>query len=232
MTPKNWFGIQLVASALVLGVVGLLLLSFLPLQQEKFVREHVASELEITALALIASIKYSLETEDLSQLAALNSELGENPDVGLAAVYLQVPGGYELLAGFPQEELLTSDGMLIDRSGLRDSVRREFATLDAKGYVLVAPDEPQLLQQQARMNQIGYVGFGLLLALEVATILLLSTRIRSPLQKIHRLALRIGAHCGADTSTARTAGAGDTEALLRSLAVSEEILSCSNITPK
>lgn len=232
MTPKNWFGIQLVASMLVLGAVGFLLLRFLPVQQEKFVREHVASELEITAVALIASIEYALAVEDLSLVAGLNTELGNNPDVGLAAVYLQAPGGYELLAGFPQEELLTSDGRLIDHSALRDSVRREFETLDAKGYVLVAPDEPQLLQQQARMNQIGYISFGLLLALEIATILLLANRIRSPLRKIHRLALRIGDHCGVDTSIARRAGAGDTEALFRSLAVSEEILSCSTITPK
>ena len=86
-----------------LGLVFLvaLLLVIVPNQQQRILTQNLNSELESIAAALVISVQFAIEQEDLGLLGQVNGFMQDNREVSVAGIYLLEESGEQLVAEFP-----------------------------------------------------------------------------------------------------------------------------------
>ena len=175
-----------------LGVAFLvaLLLVIVPNQQQRILTQNLNSELESIAAALVISVQFAVEQEDLGLLGQVNRFMQDNREVSVAGIYILEQGVEQLIAEFPPnvglEQHLTAgaDDYLL--------VRLPFSSGDLSGRVLVGSERQKLQANIWRVQFPLYISFACLALVFGWIFINLNRGVVSPLLRSATIANRLG----------------------------------------
>ena len=176
-----------------LGVLFLvaLLLVIVPNQQQRILTQNLNSELESIAAALVISVQFAIEQEDLGLLGQVNRFMQDNREVSVAGIYLADESGEQLVAEFPPNVGLEQHL----RSGVDDYflVRLPFEAGGISGRVLVGSEREKLQANIWRVQFPLYIAFACLALVFGWVFMNLNRGVVSPLLRSATIANRLGA---------------------------------------
>lgn len=176
-----------------LGLVFLvaLLLVIVPNQQQRILTQNLNSELESIAAALVISVQFAIEQEDLGLLGQVNGFMQDNREVSVAGIYLLEESGEQLVAEFPANVGLEQHL----RSGSDDYllVRLPFKAGGISGRVLVGSERQKLQANIWRVQLPLYIAFACLALVFGWIFINLNRGVVSPLLRSATIANRLGA---------------------------------------
>ena len=176
-----------------LGVLFLvaLLLVIVPNQQQRILTQNLNSELESIAAALVISIQFAIEQEDLGLLGQVNGFMQDNQEVSVAGVYLLEAGREQLVAEFPPNVGL--EQQLNSGSDDYFLVRLPFQAGGLSGRVLVGSERQKLQTNIWRVQLPLYISFACLALVFGWVFINLNRGVVSPLLRSATIANRLGA---------------------------------------
>ena len=170
-------------------LIGLLLV-IVPSQQQRILTQNLNSELESIAAALVISVQFAIEQENLGLLGQVNAFMQNNQEISVAGIYLFEEDSEQLVAEFPP-----NIGLGQQLASGRDEyflVRLPFEAGGLSGRVVVGSERKHLQANIWRVQLPLYIAFACLALVFGWIFINLNRGVVSPLLRSATIANRLG----------------------------------------